>query len=366
MESWMTRTSWTRRAALAGLAATIGLGLGLGSAAAQEPRFDGVTLRVATFGGNWRDFVRDYVGAEIEKRGGKVEWVLGSPADSLAKLIAARGRAAPFDILEVTEPIQPDLLEGKFLAPINLANIPNLQHLRKDQYDQNLVASWTTQEGIVYNVEKFKELGLPAPTRFSDMLNPKLAGKVAFADISSGGGVPAVGGAIYDAGGSEANIDPGFDLIRKLSVKSYWKQGGDVVTQFKNGDVLIAAIGTGWGLQGMNSGLPLAVVHPQFPNGKKGIAKLGWLGIVKDTKAQAAAEFFINRYLDVDAQVQMAKGHGIVPVNALALAQLKEIPALDRALLLDPKEAGNMLTLDYSKIDMSVWLEKWNRMNASR
>ena len=44
-----------------------------GNAAAQ--RFDGVTLRVATYGGPWKDGMQALIGAEMEKLGGKIEFL---------------------------------------------------------------------------------------------------------------------------------------------------------------------------------------------------------------------------------------------------------------------------------------------------
>ncbi|MBM3572814.1 MAG: hypothetical protein FJX52_10745, partial [Alphaproteobacteria bacterium] len=117
-----------------------------GLAQTAQPRFDGVTLRIGTFGGNWRDFVRDQVTVELEKRGAKIEWILGSPADNLAKLVAARGQAnQPFDVFEVMDATRDDVVEGGFLAKINLNNIPNKAGLRPDQYNDTLVANWTSQ-----------------------------------------------------------------------------------------------------------------------------------------------------------------------------------------------------------------------------
>src|ERR1700677_1829499 len=67
----------------------------LGSAPAFAGQFDGVTVRLATFGGNWRDIVEAHVGKAFEAEGGKIEYVLGQPAQNMAKLIAARGQPAP-------------------------------------------------------------------------------------------------------------------------------------------------------------------------------------------------------------------------------------------------------------------------------
>src|SRR3954452_24821520 len=84
---------------LASLAAT--------TTAAEDKRFDGVTLRVATYGGPWKDTLQQVVGAELEKLGAKVEFITGAPSAHLAKLVASRGKAPLFDLMEVDEPSAP-------------------------------------------------------------------------------------------------------------------------------------------------------------------------------------------------------------------------------------------------------------------
>jgi len=333
-----------------------------GLAQTAQPRFDGVTLRIGTFGGNWRDFVRDQVTVELEKRGAKIEWILGSPADNLAKLVAARGQAnQPFDVFEVMDATRDDVVEGGFLAKINLNNIPNKAGLRPDQYNDTLVANWTSQEAVVINADKFKELGLPVPTKYADLVNPKLAGRVSFPDITSGGGVAGIAGVNKEAGGKEDNIDPAIKTIKDLKAQGYWKAGGNVVTQFRTGDVWVALINAGWGIQGINSGLPLKVEHIKFADGKRGVAKLGWWGVVKGTKNAAAAEFMINQFLDPKVQEHMSRHHGLVAVHKEALANLAKDPVLKANLLLSQEEVANMYAPDFKKIDMSAWLDKWNR-----
>jgi len=87
-------------AAFAGSIVALAMGLWTPAAQGQAKPFEGVTLRVATFGGPWRDDLAKNLSPKIEALGGKVEFVIGSPQDNLAKLIAARGREAPFDVIE--------------------------------------------------------------------------------------------------------------------------------------------------------------------------------------------------------------------------------------------------------------------------
>src|SRR5580692_6790946 len=89
-----------------------------GSASAQDERFDGVVIRVATWGGSWRDRIQELIGAEFEKRGGKVEYVIGNALENFNKLIAARGQKPPFDVMEFQSDLWKPLVDAGFLAPL--------------------------------------------------------------------------------------------------------------------------------------------------------------------------------------------------------------------------------------------------------
>ena len=107
----------TFRALASGLVAVTLLGAGVSAPlrAAEDSRFQGVTLRIGTWGGATRDGLRDYVASEIEKRGGKVEFVIGSPQDNFAKVIAARGQP-------------PEVFRHTIVAPFSRA----ARHMRRD------------------------------------------------------------------------------------------------------------------------------------------------------------------------------------------------------------------------------------------
>jgi putative spermidine/putrescine transport system substrate-binding protein len=333
----------------------------------DEPRFDGVTLRVATWGGGNRDFVRDKVGVELEKRGAKVEYVAGSPAESLAKLIAGRGRQIPFDVVEMIDSVVPDFQEGGFLQKIDLGNVPNKKFLKSFQFDDFKVANWVTQEGIVYNAEKFKELGIPAPTKYADIMNPKLRGKVVFPDVGTGGWVHAIVGMSMAFGGSEANIDPGLNAIKELKARSYFSGSGETeYTEFKNGDIWAAPMHAGWAVQMHKRGITHVKSSHLQMGAKRGLVKHGYWGVIKGTPAAKAAEYFINTYISADAQEFMTKNRGLVAVNSEAQQRLQSDPLLSEMLLLKPEEIGNVYLIDFNKVKVPEWTDKWNRMIARR
>jgi putative spermidine/putrescine transport system substrate-binding protein len=346
------------------MAATLLAGV-ISPAAAQtgeEARFKGVTLKIGTWGSATRDSLRDFVAAEIVKRGGTVEFVIGSPQDNLAKLIAARGQV-PFDLYEFLGTMRPEIEGRGLLATLDMKNIPNARAVASMQPNNLMVPTWITQEMIIYNPERFKEAGIPAPKSLADLRNPKLAGRIMIPDIASGGGIEAVGAFALTAGGDEANIGPGLKLIRELPGVRFWKAGGEVITQFKSGDIWVAMAHAGWAVRTAKAGVPVLTVPPQI-GAKAGLIKDGYIGVVKGSRNQAAAEFFIDTYLSAQAQFQFAEKVGVVPVVAEARAKLAGDPVLRQLLVLDSAGIAGMARLDPAKIDLSRWNDEWNRAVA--
>lgn len=355
--------TFLRRCLQLGLGAFLATAWLAAPAGAQEPKFDGVTLRVATWGGSWRDNIHKLIGAEVEKRGGKVEYVVGNPRDNLTKLINARGQPAPFDVMEVDDATKPFVKEGKFLAPLDYARIPNSAGLAPSQRGDDMVGTWLTQHGIVYNETKFKELGIPKPQRLTDLLNPRLKGRVSFPDINVGFVVNGIAGFAIEGGGDEGNIDPGLALIRKLEVASYYKSSVDLSTQFKSEDVWAAVWQAGWALRLRAAGVPVAISFPQIGD-RRGMAQLGWIGVVKGAREKAAAEFFIDRYLSPSVQEELARQTGVASIQRAAVEKLLADPMLREFMILEPKAVEQIFYVDWTKIDMNRWVDQWNRTMA--
>src|SRR5207244_13054102 len=106
-------------------------------------------------------------------------------ANIMTKLISAPRQEAPFDIMQTMDNLLPELVDGGFIENLYLKKIPNVSMLNPNYYDANRVMVWITEEGIVYNAAKFKEAGIPPPTKYADLGNPKLKGKVSVPDISA-------------------------------------------------------------------------------------------------------------------------------------------------------------------------------------
>ena len=128
----MKALNYVKAAALfASVGATV-IALSLGTASAGE--FDGVTLRVGTWGGSWRKVQEDYIVPQLAAKGMKIEFQTSSPHDNLAKLVAARGRDVPIDVMEVGEALMPLIDEGKYATKIDLGLVSNKAHMPRASF----------------------------------------------------------------------------------------------------------------------------------------------------------------------------------------------------------------------------------------
>jgi putative spermidine/putrescine transport system substrate-binding protein len=321
-------------------------------------QFDGVTVRLATFGGKWRDIVEEHVGKAFEAQGGKLDYVVGQPAQNMAKLIAARGQPAPFDMMETMDNFLPTLEAGGFTEPLDLKNIPNVRDLPANEYADSKVMIWATEEGIVYNKDKFKAAGIPAPTRYADLGNQKLKGKVSIPDISAGGAIPAVVGMAWESGGNESNIEPALDLIQKIAPASYWSSSANLQTELTDGDVWAAAAQAG-NVQRLSGKVSLGMVYVPV-DGKAGVLKQGYLVKIKGTRQAAAVDWIVNQFLALPMQLATSTEGGQIPSSKGALAQLQKDPSL-AFLKLAPQDIAGMYRIDYSKVDQTAYVQKWDR-----
>lgn len=339
------------------------LGLGLEPSSAQDKRFDGVTLRVATWGAAWKDVQEKIIAKKFSELGGKIEYVTGSPQANLAKLIAARGQL-PFDLMEILDAQVPDMEKSDLLEPIDADKVSNKSLIEPFQLQKSLIGTWYTQEGICYNKPKYAELGLTPPKSFQDLVNPKLERKVLLPDINSGGGLAFVGAIAHATGGDEKNIKPGLELINRIKPPKYWSQGAELITQMKSGDIIAAVAHSGWCHRAALAGATVAFSHPEIKAGIKGIAKEGWFGILKGTKNKEAALWYVNAFLDPAFQKEFAAVAGVLPISKPALAGVKDVPIMKDMVETDAAAIKAELRIDYRKVDLSGWNDLWNRTVA--
>ena len=344
----------------ASVGATV-IALSLGTAVAGE--FDGVTLRVGTWGGSWKQVQVDYIVPQLAAKGMKIEFVTAGPNDNIAKLVAAKGRGdVPIDVMEVGAPLIPLIEEGKFAAKIDHSLVPNKADMPASLYNDRQFVTLTAQYGIAYEKQKFADLGIPPPQTLQDLTHPKLKRKVGFPDIASGPvGWTTVAMLAQSAGGGLENITPGLDLLNKIDAFAFFKRLSASVTHMETGDIYAALVHAGWGVRMKKAGLNVGMVYPKLDDDHTGAVAYTMMIVVTGTKVAKAATAFLNEYISEEFQFQLAKQTGVVPVNKHAIARMQDVPLLQEMMVLDRAKMDRMVNYDFSQVDISGWMDEWQR-----
>ena len=99
-----------------------------------------------------------------------------------------------------------------------------------------------------------------------------------------------------------------------------------------------------------------------------GMASRGFATVVKGSKNQAAAEWYINQLVSEGMQEILHTKNGIVPVNEKVQNKYSGSPKTDKSgepfLMLSPQQIANLYYMDYSNFSMQEWTKKWNRAVA--
>jgi putative spermidine/putrescine transport system substrate-binding protein len=329
-------------------------------AGAQQQRFDGVTLRVGTFGGSWKDAVESQVARKVEALGMKVEYVIGNPAENFSKVVAARGRAMPIDVMELGPAEHTAMSTNDFLETIPRAQIANASKLPSQIVQTNAVAHLMIQNGIVYRADIFAAEKIAVPQGYGDLVNPKLAGRVAFPDVTNTQHWTAVTALAYQNGGNEGSFQKGFAKVLDIKPLYYFSAASELAQKFGSNDVIAAPWHAGWAVRLERAGQKVGFVHPRVGS-KVGAVEYNYLGIVKGSKNVEAAAAFINAFLDTAAQTEFAKLTGSTPTNREARAQITNDATLRKFMLLTDKELENAFVVDWGKIDQQQWRNEWAR-----
>lgn len=256
-----------------------------------------------------------------KKTGIKVQYVSDTIEADFAKVQAAKNNQT-IDVLSTNSATQ---IEGEaqgLFQPITPAEVPNLANLLPisdlPKGDKEGVPLQYTAVGIEYNKTAFAKAGIPAPTSWNDLWNPKLKGHLALYDISIAYTQDLVSVIAGLQGGSVTNFAPGIKKLAQLrsdgilascpatpaEVDTLMQQGGIWVTV--NGESRVADL----------KGMQIGFVEPK-PVG--GTFFENYLDIPKNAPHQQAAEELVNYMISAEAQPYLAKYLDFGTVNKSAV-----------------------------------------------
>jgi len=337
----------TRRAVMRG---STGLTIGLGIAGASEAQTR--TLVSTIFGGKFEDEYRKAIVTPFaQKYGAAVTLKYGDASQWLTSAIV--NKASPeIDLLWLAYPQSVQAIVESLCQELKVEDIPNLAQVEPiwfDGFKRRGVGLDYASFGIAYRTD----LVGAAPTSWVDLWKPEYRGKLALPDITASGGYETLVMAAIAHGGSEINIEPGFQALAKLrpSVRKFYKSNPEAAQLLERGEVAVA----GW-FDGRTWGLLDAGVKANWIAPKEG-APAGMVSyhIPAATRDPGLCKQFIDFAISKGPQDAFCNSMGYGPVNRTAVltGKAKErVPPL-----------SSLKVIDWFSVvpNLGTWQERWNR-----
>ncbi|MCW5234969.1 ABC transporter substrate-binding protein [Verminephrobacter eiseniae] len=325
---------------------------GAGSAFAQQK-----TLYVAGYGGSFEQMMRKEVIPDFEKQARlRIEYVAGNSTDTLAKLQAQKGNQQIDAIIVDDGPAYQAVALGfcgtLHPAPIYADVAPVMKFKSNQAVGLGMVAT-----GLFYNKKVFAENRWPAPTSWADLNDPKFRKKLVIPSINNTYGLHTLVAMAQLGGGSEANVEPGFKMIKEQTnpnVLVYESSSAKMVELFQSGQAVLGVWGSGRVKAFADTGFPAEFVYP-----REGSFVLGIVGCPVDgSKNAVEANAFLQYMLSPAVQMTLALRHGSGPANTrvvLTPQQSRGLPYGGQA------RALKALDWDTANAQREEWTRRWNR-----
>jgi putative spermidine/putrescine transport system substrate-binding protein len=315
------------------------------------------TLYVGGPGGSQQKAYEEKIIPEFEARtGAKVIYVPGSSSDTVAKVIAQKGRQDLSLILGDSGPLA-RAVEQDVCTPLPALPVLNDVYPNARLPGGVAVGYGFYATGLAYNKAVFAKNGWPAPTSWNDLGDPKFKGKVVVGS-TVGYGIEALVMLAKANGGSEKNIEPGFIFMSKKVAPNAlnWESSqANIAQQLQGGEAALVAWSNMRTQAVMDQGAPVAFVYP-----KEG-ARLGLSAtcIVKGAPQALLAQQFLETLLSPATQVELAKAATMGPVNS----KVKLDAEIARKVVYGPEQTSALVAVDWATVNKQVpdWTKRWNR-----
>mgnify|MGYP003859354507 CR=1 FL=1 len=341
----------TMKHLVAALAAGASL-FAMGSAQAESK-----ILTVGGYGGSFETLMKELIIPEFEaKHDVEIRFVPGNSTENLARLQAQKdNQELDVVILDDGPMYQADALG--FCAPMKqgsvLNNVYDIAKLGPNSIGIGFVAT-----GFTYNTEYFAEKGWNPPSSWEDLKDEKYSQILTIPPISNTYGLHTLVMMARLNGGSENDIDPGFEVMANEvapNVLVFEPSSGKASELFQSKEVVLSIWGSGRTKSLADTGFPAKFAYP-----KEGAVALMLAACpVVDSNAPEEAAAFIDYLLEPEIQVRLADAMGSGPVNNQAVLP-DELAAV---LPYGPEQIGKLIAVDWDVINPAreEWTKRWAR-----
>ena len=135
---------------------------------------------------NWGEYIDEDVISQFEDETGiQVVYDVFETNEEMYPVIEAG--AVKYDVVCPSDYMIQRMAQNNLLAEINFDNVPNYKEIGQEYLDiskgfdpenkYSVPYCWGTM-GILYNTKRLEELGVPAPTKWSDLWDERLSGEI--------------------------------------------------------------------------------------------------------------------------------------------------------------------------------------------
>jgi putative spermidine/putrescine transport system substrate-binding protein len=314
------------------------------------------TLYLAGFGGSFQKAFEERIIPAFEARtGSKVVYVPGNSSDTVAKLIAQKGKS-DLSLAIVDDGPMYQALAQNLCAPLEAVAALEDVHRAARLPGDRAVGFGFYAVGLVHNKDVFAKNGWKAPTSWNDLADPKYKGKVAMGSISSYGmlALPMLARA---NGGGEEKIGPGFDAMARIApnVLAWENSSAKMAQMLQTGEVALAVWANGRVQAVADQGAPVAFVYPK----EGAVAGMVTACVVDGAPQPKLARAMLGEILSPAAQTVLAQVAGFGPTNRTVRLE----PDVARKVVYGPEQANALVPLNWAVInrDRPEWARRWNR-----
>jgi putative spermidine/putrescine transport system substrate-binding protein len=331
-------TSFSRRKVVQLVAGTMGGNLVVPSLVrAQESR----ELVVITYPGRLSEphrWLADQM--EVRHPGLKVRLVPSDSQDMVAQIKAAQG-FSPYDAAPNDEP--PHLIgigEG-YLNRRNPSTLKNLDSVYPELLQKSQgygVPATYSLVGIAYNTTMVKT----PPLSWADLWKPEYKGKVGIARTSSNLGLATLAIAAKTHGGSESNLEVGWERLKALDAKAA-RSPASLTQMLEREEIALAPLWNNNTAAAASKGLPIAFIKPK----PGAIAIISFFSAIAKTRHPALVDEWLDGILSPAYQSRAAGA----PYYFGPTVKGVTVPAEARAFTPStPEEVLALQTIDWPKI----------------
>lgn len=308
-------------------------------------------------GSNEKTYREKIIPAFESKTGSKVVYVTGVSTDILAKLQAQKDRQQ-ISLAVLDDSVMFRAIAFGLCARVEESPVMKQLYPNASVFGDRAIGTGIVATGLAYNKSVFAKNGWKAPTSWQDLTDPKYKKKIVIPSIGNSYGLLALVMMAKVNGGSEDNIDPGFEAMTKKvapNVLAWESSSAKVAELLQTGEAALAVWGSGRTQAVIDQGAPVAFVHPK----EGAVALLSASCVVQGAPQPKLAQQFLQYLLSPEVQAIMATEIGLGPVNKAT----KLPPDIARKVPFGPEVVNTLVTPNYAVINSKrgFWTNRWNR-----